>query len=248
MENVWTSSYYHSKLKWFVPKGDGMHILQWITALFFKGLTGLMFRVDAVQLTKVPRRGPLIIIANHVHVPEIPTLYVRLLPREVHGMALAEEVLGRNIVGKILRLFGTIPVWRGEVDLNALRTGIRKLVEGKIILLDPEGTRSHNGCLQKGRPGAVLMALHSGAPMLPVVHYGSENYRENLRRLRRTDLHYVVGKPFRLDAGGQKVTSSLRQQMIDEVMYQMAGLLPPKYRGAYAAMNPALSKYLVFED
>ena len=225
-----------------------MSLLQRIVAAFFKGLTGLMFRVDAVQLSKVPRHGPLIIITNHVHIPEIPTLYTRLLPRKVHGMAQAERVLDKNITGGILRLFGTIPVWRGEADLNALRTGIKKLTEGSILLLDPEGTRSRNGCLQKGRPGAILMALHSGAPMLPVVHYGSENYQENLKRLRRTDLHYVVGKPFRVDAGGQRVTSPIRQQMIDEVMFQMAGLLPPQYRGAYADLNSAPHKYLVFEE
>ena len=223
-----------------------MNPLRWITAAFLKALTGLMFRVDAAQLASVPRRGPLIIVANHVHIPEIPTLYTRLLPRKVHGMAQAEHVLARNITGGILRLFGTIPVWRGEADLNALRTGIKKLTEGKIILLDPEGTRSHNGCLQKGRPGAILMALHSGAPILPVVHYGSENYPENLKRLRRTDLKYVVGKPFRVDTGGQPVTRSIRRQMIDEVMFQMAGLLPPQYRGEYAAVNTAPIKYLNF--
>jgi 1-acyl-sn-glycerol-3-phosphate acyltransferase len=225
-----------------------MSLLQGIVAAFFKCLTGLMFRVDAAQLTKVPRHGPLIIVANHVHIPEIPTLYARLLPRKVHGMAQAERVLDKNITGEILRLFGTIPVWRGEADLNALRTGIKKLAEGKIILLDPEGTRSHTGCLQKGRPGAILMALHSGAPMLPIVHYGSENYPENLRRLHRTDLHYVVGELFRVEAGGQRVTSAIRQQMINEVMYQMAGLLPPRYRGAYADLNIATRQFLVFEE
>jgi 1-acyl-sn-glycerol-3-phosphate acyltransferase len=225
-----------------------MSLLQWITAGFFRALTGLMFRVDATSLAEVPRHGPLIIVTNHVHIPEIPTLYTRLLPRRVHGMAQAERVLDRNVVGGILRLFGTIPVWRGEADLYALRTGIKKLTEGKIILLDPEGTRSHTGCLQKGRPGAILMALHSGAPVLPVVHYGSENYQQNLKRLRRTDLKYVVGKPFRVDAGGQRVNSSIRQQMIDEVMFQMAGLLPSQYRGAYAALNSAPHQYLTFVE
>jgi 1-acyl-sn-glycerol-3-phosphate acyltransferase len=225
-----------------------MSLLRWIVAAFLKGLTGLMFRVDSAQLGKVPRNGPLIIVTNHVHVPEIPTLYTRLLPRKVHGMAQAEHVLGKDIASRILRLFGTIPVWRGEADLNALRTAIRRLNEGKIVLLDPEGTRSHDGRLGKGRPGAILMALHSGAPLLPVVHYGSENYRENLRRLRRTVLHFVVGKPFRVDPGGQRVTSDIRQQMIDEVMFQMAGLLPPPYRGAYAAFDSASHKYLVFEE
>ncbi len=223
-----------------------MSLIRWVVAAFLKGLTGLMFRVDSAQLGKVPGNGPLIIVTNHVHIPEIPTLYTRLLPRKVHGMAQAEHVLGKDIASRILRLFGTIPVWRGEADLNALRTGINKLKEGKIILLDPEGTRSHDGRLQKGRPGAILMALHSGAPLLPVVHYGSENYPENLRRLRRTDLHFVVGRPFRVDVRGQRVTSSIRQQMIDEVMFQMAGLLPPQYRGAYAASDTAPHKYLVY--
>lgn len=225
-----------------------MNLLRWMVAAFLKGLTGLMFRVDSAQLGKVPGNGPLIIVTNHVHIPEIPTLYTRLLPRKVHGMAQAEHVLGRDIASRILRLFGTIPVWRGEADLNALRAAIRKLNEGKIVLLDPEGTRSHDGRLQKGRPGAILMALHSGAPLLPVVHYGSENYPENMRRLRRTDLHFVVGKPFRVDAGGQRVTSCIRQQMIDEVMFQMAALLPLQYRGVYATGETAPHHYLVFEE
>jgi 1-acyl-sn-glycerol-3-phosphate acyltransferase len=225
-----------------------MSLLQQIAAAFFKALTGLMFRVDASALAKVPHQGPLIIVTNHVHIPEIPTLYVRLLPRKVYGMAQAERVLDRNLWGAILRWIDTIPVWRGEADLNALRAGIRRLTEGDILLLDPEGTRSHDGCLQKGQPGVILMALQSGAPMLPVVHYGSENYQENLKRLHRTDMHYVVGKPFRVNSGGERFTRAIRQQMLDEVMFQMAGLLPAQYRGAYADLKAASHKYLVFEE
>lgn len=225
-----------------------MGLLRWITAAFFKVLTGLLFRVEAASLAKVPSRGPLIIVTNHVHIPEIPTLYARLLPRKVHGMAQAERVLGTDLVGRILRLFGTIPVWRGEADLNALRMGLKILADGDMLLLDPEGTRSHDGCLQKGRPGAILMALHSGAPLLPIVHYGSENYAENLKHLRRTDLKYLVGKPFRVDAGGRRVTSSVRQQMIDEVMFQMARLLPPQYRGVYTDLNTASHKFLILVE
>jgi 1-acyl-sn-glycerol-3-phosphate acyltransferase len=225
-----------------------MRLLRWVVAAFLKGLTGLMFQVDSAQLGKVPRNGPLIIVTNHVHIPEIPTLYTRLLPRKVHGMAQAEHVIGKDIASRILRLFGTIPVWRGEADLNALRTGIKELAKGNMLLLDPEGTRSHDGRLQKGRPGAILMALHSGAPLLPVVHYGSENYPENLRRLRRTDLHFVVGKPFRVDADGQRVTRYIRQQIIDEVMFQMASLLPLQYRGVYVKVESAPQQFLVFKE
>jgi 1-acyl-sn-glycerol-3-phosphate acyltransferase len=217
-----------------------------LTALFFKALTGAMFRVDARELKKVPEHGPLILVMNHVHIPEIPTLYTRLLPRRVHGMALAERVNGKDIVGRILRLFGTIPIHRREADIDALRAGIDALTRGDMILLDPEGTRSHDGRLQKGQPGAVLMALHSGAPLQPVVHYGSEGYASSLKRLRRSPLRFVVGRPFRLDAGPRRVTSQARQEMTDEVMYQMAALLPPQYRGVYANLSLATTQYLVF--
>ncbi len=225
-----------------------MGIHKWILWKFFRGLTALMFRVDAAELVKVPAHGPLILVANHVHIPEIPTLYTRLFPRQVRGMAQAERVLDKNITGWILRVFGTIPVRRGEADLNALRIGIKALAEGNMVLVDPEGTRSHDGRLQKGRPGAILMALHSGAPLLPIVHYGSENYSKNLKQLRRTDLHYLVGKPFRVDAGGRRVTSAIRQQIMDEVMVQMAALLPPQYRGEYGSGNSAAPQFLVFES
>jgi len=223
-----------------------MSLIQWVLWKFFQGLTALMFRVDGAELAKVPRQGPLIVVANHVHIPEIPTLYTRLFPRKIRGMVQAERVFDKNITGWVLRVFGTIPVRRGEADLNALRTGIRTLAEGNMVLIDPEGTRSHDGRLQKGQPGVIVMALHSGAPLLPVVHYGSENYSENLRRLRRTDLHYVVGKPFRIHADAQRITSVLRQQITDQVMLQMAALLPAKYRGAYAGGDASVHPHLEF--
>lgn len=227
---------------------DRLSFSQVIVAGFLRGLTALMFRIDASQLVKVPAQGPLIIIANHVHIPEIPALYTRLLPRRVRGMVMAEHVVNKQkVVGRILNLFNSIPVQRGEPSLTSLRSGLKTLAEGNMLLLDPEGTRSHNGCLQKGQAGAILMALHSGAPLLPVVHYGSEHYLRKLRRLRRTELTFVVGEPFRLKAESRPVTSELRQEITDQVMYQMARLLPPQYRGVYADLDSARQDHLVFE-
>jgi len=226
-----------------------MSLMQVLVGGFLRTLTACMFRVDATQLAKVPTHGPLIIIANHVHIPEIPTLYTRLLPRTVRGMVMAEHVENKHkIVGRILNLFGSIPVHRGEMDLSAMRQGLQTLKDGDILLLDPEGTRSHNGCLQKGRAGAILMALRSGAPLLPVVHYGSEDYQSNLRRLRRTDLTFAVGVPFYLKDSGKTLSADLRQHITDEVMYQMARLLPERYRGAYADLDSATQGYLVFDQ
>jgi 1-acyl-sn-glycerol-3-phosphate acyltransferase len=210
-----------------------------------KGLTSLICRIDDAQLARVPDRGPLIVATNHVNVIEIPIIYTRLQPRPVVGMVLADR-WNNPLLGWVLDVGGTIPLRRGEPDVAALRTALDRLRAGHIIIIDPEGTRSGDGRLQKGHPGAVLLALRSGAPLLPVVFHGGENYKDDLRRLRRTDFHIEVGRPFHLDAGGRRVTRQVRQRMIDEVMYQMAALLPPAYRGVYSDLSAATEEYLAW--
>ena len=130
--------------------------------------------------------------------------------------------------------------------MAAFRQALQLLKEGGILALAPEGTRSGHGRLQQGHPGVVLVALRSGAPVLPAAHYGGERFRPNLRRLRRTDFRIVVGQPFHLDAGAVKATRQVRQQMADEVMYQIAALLPPAYRGVYSDLSAATETYLRF--
>ncbi len=212
----------------------------------FKGLTSLLCRVDDALLARVPDQGPLIVVTNHVNVLEIPIIYTHLQPRRVTGFVAAYRWDSRWLRW-LLDVGGAIPLHRGEADVAAMRRGMEMLKAGYIVIIAPEGTRSGHGRLQKGHPGVVLLALHSDAPLLPVVFYGGERYRDNLRRLRRTDFHIVVGKPFYLDAGGVKVTRQVRRQMIDEVMYQMSALLPPAYRGVYSDLDAATETYLTFQ-
>jgi len=210
-----------------------------------KKLIRLLCRVDDAQLARVPDRGPLIIVANHVNFLEVPLIYTHLQPRPLTGFAKI-EIWNNPVIGALFDLGGAIPLYRGEADMSAFRQALKVLEAGHILALAPEGTRSGHGRLQRGRPGAVLLALHSGAPLLPLVYYGGELFWRNLVRLRRTDFHIVVGQPFYLDARGVRVTRQVRQQMIDEVMYQMAALLPPGYRGVYSNLAAATEMYLRF--
>jgi len=66
--------------------------------------------------------------------------------------------------------------------------------------------------------------------------------------LKRTDFHIRVGKPFHLDDRGEKVTRQVREEMMEEMMLQLASLLPPEYRGRYANRSTASTRYIVFED
>jgi 1-acyl-sn-glycerol-3-phosphate acyltransferase len=223
-----------------------MSFTQQVVMATLRGLTSLLCRIDAAQLERVPEKGPLIIVTNHVNILEIPITFSRLWPRPVTGLGAA--VRWDNFLTRwLLNLFGTIPLHRGTADIGALRRAIELLRAGSIILIAPEGTRSGHGRLQKAHAGVVSLALRGAAPLLPVVFYGSENYRQDLRRLRRADFHIVVGRPFRLDAGGRRVTRQMRQEMLDEVMVQLATLLPPAYRGVYADTSSAgRGSYLAF--
>jgi 1-acyl-sn-glycerol-3-phosphate acyltransferase len=211
-----------------------------------KGITGLICRIDDAALEKVPKQGPLIIYTNHVNILEIPIIYTRLQPRRVHGMLLAER-WNIPILSWALDVTETIPLRRGEADIDAIRIGLNALEKGDMLIIAPEGTRSHDGVLQPAHPGVVLMALHSGAPLMPVAFYGAENYTQNLSRLKRTDFHFRVGRPFHLDAGGEKVTRLVREKMMEEMMYQLASLLPMQYRGGYAEATEAEARYIVWK-
>ena len=207
-----------------------------------RGLTSLICRIDDAELKKVPARGPLIIYINHVNILEIPIIYTHLQPRRLHGMMLAEREKN-PLLRWMMRVSETIPLRRGEADVIAVRKGLKVLEQGEMIVIAPEGTRSHDGKLQPAHPGVVLMALHSGAPLIPVAFYGAENYKENLRRLKRTDFHLRVGKPFHLDPHGEPVTRQVREQMMDELMLQLAWIAAARVPGGvwrYTCHHPRL--------
>jgi len=222
-----------------------MTLTERVANLIIRALTALICRIEADQLEKVPHRGPLIIVTNHINFLEAPILYTRLVPRPMTAFAKVETWNGA-FMAWLFNLWNIIPIKRGEPDRKALRAGLTALKNGQILGFAPEGTRSNDGRLLKGKPGVVMMALLSGAPLLPVIHYGSEKYRCNFKHFKRTDVKIIVGKPFTLNPGDQKVTRAVRKQMTTDIMVQMAKLLPPAYRGEYSDLSKGTEDYLRF--
>ena len=208
-----------------------------------KRLTHILCRIDSRQLHKVPHRGPLILVTNHVNFLDVPVIYTQLLPRPVTGF-VKSETWDNPVMAFLFDIWGGIPIHRGEADLEAIRKAIIALEQGYILAIAPEGTRSGNGKLIRGRPGAITVALKTGSPILPVAYYGGEKFSVNFRQLKRTDFHIVVGRSFFIDIHGEKVTRHLRTRIIDEVMYQIAKLLPEDYRGYYADLDKATEQYI----
>ena len=224
-----------------------MSLAHWVVTYSIKGVLRIACRVHDDHLTRVPKHGPLILVCNHINSLEVPLMYTHLQPRKITGFAKS-ETWDNPVMGMLFDLWGAIPLQRGEADVEAIKRGLKALDEGKIVVIAPEGTRSGHGRLQQAYAGVVVMALRSGAPLLPLVYYGGEQLNENLRKLRRTDFYISVGEMFHLEPGDVKVDRQVRQQMLEEVMYQLAGLIPENYRGVYSDTSKATKMYLRFNN
>lgn len=208
-----------------------------------KTLTSVLCRIDGAQLARVPAHGPLILVTNHTNILEVPLLYTHLLPRRVTCF-VASYRWENPFFRWLLDGARMIPLHRGQADVSALREGLRRLAAGELVIMAPEGTRSGSGRLQRAKAGVVSFALWSQAPLLPLVYYGHEGFSDNVRRLRRTNFHIVVGEPFRLETHGVRITRQVRQAIVDEIMRVLARLLPSENRGVYADLSHA-PRYVV---
>ncbi|WP_053228452.1 lysophospholipid acyltransferase family protein [Spirochaeta cellobiosiphila] len=202
-------------------------------------------KIDDSDLVNLPLEGPYILAGNHINFLDVPLLYLSLQPRPIIGMAKA-ELWKVPVVKSLMKAWHVIPIKRGAADVGAMRKAMESLEEGAFFSLSPEGTRNKNGKLLKGRPGTVVIAEKSRVPIIPVVHWGGENLKYNMKRLRRTKITIKIGKPFIIDIQEEKMSQELRKKVVDEVMYQIAECLPEDYRGYYSDMSQKTTNYLKF--
>jgi 1-acyl-sn-glycerol-3-phosphate acyltransferase len=221
-----------------------MNLAQSVVFPPIRALGRALCRVHDEELVRIPHNGPLLIVANHVNFLDVPIFYTHLIPRSVTGFAKI-ETWNNPALGILFSLGGAIPIRRGEVDRTAIGRARDVLHSGRILAVAPEGTRSGDGRLQKARTGVSVFALESGAPVLPVVYFGGEKFRSNIFRLVRTDFYFRVGTAFRVRRKGGRLTREVREQITTEIMYRLAALLPPQYRGYYSDLSKATSRYLV---
>ncbi len=207
----------------------------------------VLCKIEKEGWENITHQGPLIAYANHTGMLEAPLIFTQLQPRKVTGLAKI-ETWDNWFLGWVFNLWGLIPIRRGEADMEALRRCITALEQGYFLGMSPEGTRSKSGALLRAHGGISLLALKSGAPLQPIGQWGSQGFGENIKKFKRTRVQVKVGSAFYLDTKGQRVTKKIRQQMADEMMYQLAKLLPEELRGEYADLENATETYLRFVE
>lgn len=205
-----------------------------------RGVFRVILRVDIQGVENVPRRGALIVCISHSSFID-PVLMGTYLPREVVPMAKI-EAFDYPILGACIRWYGAFAVRRGEVDVRAFKNALAVLQNGMALVIAPEGHRSETGALQRGREGAITLALRSGAPLLPVAVWGGKGLWRNLARLRPTPMYIRIGKP--LVVTTTKPTREQIGEMADELMLAIAALMPRELHGYYRDWSRPMSGLL----
>lgn len=202
----------------------------------------LLCRPTIEGVENVPAEGGAILASNHLAVADSFFLPL-LLPRRVSFLAKREYFTAPGLVGKLKKLFftgmGQVPVDRsgGSAAMAAMETSIRLLREGHLLGIYPEGTRSPDGRLYKGKTGMARMALEAQAPVIPVAMIGTDLVNPiGSRFWRPRRVHVKIGEPLDFSRyGGMSGDRFIERSMTDELMYELMELSGQTYVDMYAA-------------
>src|ERR1043165_1742897 len=178
--------------------------------IFLRGLTRLvtflLLRARITGVENFPKRGPALIVFNHLGDADAVLMYAAL-PFPINSEGLGKiELRDHWFVGPIFRAYGIIWIHQGRPDRRALRAALDALAEGRMMSIAPEGRQSVIGGLEEGTEGAAFLALKSGAPIVPVAMTGTENSNiySHLKNWERARVTLAVGKPFYLKQGSNR--------------------------------------------
>ncbi|MEJ2707844.1 MAG: lysophospholipid acyltransferase family protein [Anaerolineales bacterium] len=222
-----------------MPDAYQLPVLTRVLRAIFRPLFRLVFRALS-QVTiqgrqNIPAYGAYLIAINHVSLYEAPFI-LAFWPHAPEAVGAA-DVWNRPGQSMLARLYGGIPLNRGQYDRQVMDTMLTVLKAGRPLLLAPEGRRSHEPGMRRGLPGLAFVIDQAAVPVVPVgISGATDDFLAQALRGKRPAISMHIGEPIRLPAitgkGAQR--RAARQRNVDLVMLQIAELLPEEYRGVYA--------------
>ena len=214
----------------------------WVVKAIIGPFLQLIFRPWAEGIDNVPREGPAILASNHLSFSD--HFFAPLpLPRKVVFLAKSEYFTGRGIKGLMSKAFfhglGQLPIDRtgGAAGERALRTGLRVLAAGQLLGIYPEGTRTPDGRLYRGKTGVARLALEARAPVIPTAMIGGFEFQPPGKLTPRLAVRPGVrfGKPLDFSRYyGLEQDRLVLRAMTDEIMYELMKLSGQEYVDEYA--------------
>lgn len=206
----------------------------------------LIFRPQVEGRDNVPATGPAILASNHLSFSD--SIFMPLMVRRrVTFVAKAEYFTGKGLKGWLTKLFfvgtGCIPVDRsgGRAAQAALDTQLRVLREGEVAGIYPEGTRSPDGRLYRGKTGVARLALESGAPVIPVAMLNADEVQppgKLIPKIMRVKIRFGAPLDFTRYAG-MSGDRFIERAITDEIMYELMEMSGREYVDTYAAKAKA---------
>ncbi len=218
-----------------------LQILRFLIRVLLK----LIARFEIRGKENIPLTGGMVIASNHIGILDIIMVYF-VIDRTDLFIPVAEKWEKIAWIKWLGEQLNFLFVDRYNPDLKALRKMIALMEEGKCLVIAPEGTRSRVGSLIEGKPGVAYLAARSGFPVIPVAITGTEDevVLANVKRFRKSEITLTGGKQFTIPPLPKTNRDAMLQKHTDEIMCQIAAILPEKYRGVYAE-HPRLKELLL---
>ena len=215
---------------------------------FVRGLIifilNLIGDIQAIDIDNIPAQGGFVIATNHIGIVDIAMFHYQF-DRFDMFIPVAEKWEKVGWIRFLGRELNFLFVDRFNPDIKALRKMIGLMEAGNSLVIAPEGTRSRTGALIEGKPGVAYLAARSGFPVYPVAITGTEDkvLLNNVKHFRKSKITLRVGQPFQLPPLPKQNREAALKQYTDEIMCQIAAILPERYRGVYAD-HPRLAELL----
>jgi 1-acyl-sn-glycerol-3-phosphate acyltransferase len=215
--------------------------------LFVKLGFKVISRLKILDINNIPNDGTIMIASNHIGfldgilIPAIPMASSH--PNLI--VIVAEKYEEVPIFKWAVKHMGFMFVDRFNPDIRTVREAVNRLKNDGLMIIAPEGTRSPHGALIEGKQGAAYIAAKTNATIVPISIVGSEDktIKDRLPKLKRLDITLQIGKPFRIPEFPKENRDDFLQKHTDEIMCQIAALLPPSHRGIYGN-HPRLKELL----
>ena len=193
-------------------------------------------------LENIPRSGPAIVVSNHLSL--VDSLFLPMMvDRQMAFLAKSDYFTGKGLKGWLIRFFmtssGQLPIDRsgGRASEASLQAGLAVLAEGKVLAIYPEGTRSPDGRLYRGRTGVARMVLEAGVPVIPTVMIDTDKVMplgSSLPKVHRVGV--VIGAPLDFSRfQGMEGDRFVLRSITDEIIHEMHALGSQEYDDVYAS-------------
>jgi 1-acyl-sn-glycerol-3-phosphate acyltransferase len=206
---------------------------------FARFLFWLLSDTKAYGLENIPPTGGYILCSNHLGLFDAPLVFAVIERKDVSAIIAKKH--HKNLIKRTaVNAVNGIWINRDEPDTQAIRQVRDYLKEGSLLGIAPEGTRSKTGAMQNAKTGVAFIADKAGVGIIPMAITGTHRDLTRLLKLQRLHIRITFGKPFTLPPIERSRRDECLQENTDLIMYTIASMLPPEYRGVYADFETKL--------